>query len=140
RIHRHVSGNRPQLRVALHPHRPIPPLENMTRPPVALIELERVTAVEPLHPHPEVRVRRLDHEMHVILHEAVAEQSPATSPDRSSEQAEIDLPIDVVAVDQPLVVTAGIHVKDAAGNFLAGLAWHVTQMVCPAALAPGSDP
>ncbi len=64
----------------------------------------------------------------MVRHQAVREEAPAKLRHRAGQEAQICLPIAVVAIDHPPVVPAGENVRDAVGNLLAGLARHAMEM------------
>ena len=77
----------------------------------------------------------------MVRHQAVREQPPAKLRHRAGQEAQICLPIAVVAIDHPPVVPTGENVRDTVGNLLAGLARHAMEMSSTNDLTPGgSDP
>src|SRR5687768_2802258 len=91
---------------------------------VPIVEPAAVLSVEPLHPSAEVRLWRLDQEMHVVVHQAVGQTAPSRSSASPSEQVEVDPPIAVVSIDHLLVVAARVDVVDPARDFLSWFARH----------------
>src|SRR4051794_3526813 len=66
-------------------------LEEMAIPAVATLEVARVRAQQALHPVAEVRLRRTDHDVEVVPHEAVRMDFPAIGLDDSFQDREKDL-------------------------------------------------
>jgi hypothetical protein len=89
-----------------------------------LVEGARVRAMQPPHAVTQVRLRRFDEEMDVVVHEAVGEKPPMTILDRVPQRSEISPAVEVVIEDHPLVVTASKDVEDPSCNLLAQLACH----------------
>ena len=86
---------------------------------MALVEGEDVAALEPLHAIAEVGLGRLDHQVHVVRHKAVAEEVPALAPRRDRQQARVSLVIVVVDEDPPPIHAARNHVIDRPSDFVA---------------------
>jgi hypothetical protein len=70
---------------------------------VALVEPERVDAVQPFHPRPEPLHCRLEDEVVVGRHQAVGVNDPVEAADAVGKQPEEDEAIEVVAVDVAFV-------------------------------------
>jgi hypothetical protein len=87
----------------------------MVDAPVALVEGAGVPAVQVAHPLVEVRLRRLDHEVVVIPHQAADVQAPAVALLDAAEQMDEGEAILVVEDDGQVVVAAGDDVVDGAG-------------------------
>jgi hypothetical protein len=88
------------------------------RPP--FVEALRVDAVKRVHAPPEIRLRRLDQEMHVVRHQAVSKAVPAEVPDDPAQQSQIPPPIVVVEKDQPPLNAARKHMPDAGLRLIPG--------------------
>jgi hypothetical protein len=80
---------------------------------VAVVELERVGAVQELHAGGEVGERGLDDEVVVVAHETQGVDLPGVAADCEEEEAQEAAAILVVAVDRVSVHAAGRDVVDA---------------------------
>jgi hypothetical protein len=78
---------------------------------VPVVESLCVLAVEVLDSRRELRLRRVEHEVDVVAHQAEGLAVPAIALDRCGEQAEIGEPVVVVAEDRGPVDAAGSHVE-----------------------------
>ena len=105
--------------------------------------------MEPLHPRREIRLWRLDDQMHVVAHEAIREYMPAESLDHPSKELQILRVVSVIAEDARPPIAARHGVIDAARNQLANGPSHTSKSGLSLALTPaqpsttlrkGSDP
>jgi hypothetical protein len=85
-------------------------LEEVARAGVAAVEPHRVDAVQALQPARELRLRRLDEEMKVVVEQVPRVQLPAEPPRDVDEQLEPRFAIAVVEDDRPLLDAAAGHV------------------------------
>ena len=99
-------------------------LEEMSRKAVADVEPLCVPPVQPLHAGRDVGLRRLDHEVEVIGHQAVGVTPPSEPADCGSQQLEKAHVVDLVAEDRLLPVAARDDVIDAAGKLKAKRSRH----------------
>jgi hypothetical protein len=76
---------------------------------VASVEADRVQAVEPLHPRRELRLRRLDEEMEVVVEQDPDVNLPAKTALDFDQQRQPRHAIDVVEHDRPLLDAATDH-------------------------------
>jgi hypothetical protein len=84
----------------------------VARSAVPLVEPERVDAVEPLHPSPKLRNRRLDDEVVVRRHQAEGVNGPTEAVDAIHQQPEEAQTVGLVPVDVAAVDAAGRDVED----------------------------
>jgi hypothetical protein len=131
-----VRGGRHEVRLGLDAHGAIPALEHVPTPPVTVIELARVRAVQPLHPGAQVRLRRLDQEMEVVVHNAVRETPPPLPEDDLAEQRQVRAPVIVIGEDPGAVVATGIHVVHSSSLFLTRSPRHTSHSRITPRLAP----
>jgi hypothetical protein len=73
---------------------------------VAPVEAHRVDAVQALHPARELRLRRLDEQVEVVVEQAPAVQPPAEPSRHVHEQREPRLAVTIVEDDRPLLDAA----------------------------------
>jgi hypothetical protein len=85
--------------------------EEMARASVSLVEAKRVRAVKPLDAGGELRLRRVENEVDVVVHQAERMALPAVTGDGCGQAAEIGEPIQVVADDRRAVDAACRHVE-----------------------------
>src|SRR5665213_644426 len=87
-----------------------PALEQVPDIPVAPVERLRVLPVQELHPARDRGRRHVDHEMHVIAHQAVRDAPPAELARHLAEQDHEPLPIEVVHEDglRPVAATPDV--------------------------------
>lgn len=83
---------------------------------VPQVEAERVRAVEPLDAGGELRLRRVEDEMDVVVHEAEGVAVPPVAVDGRSEAPEIAEPVVVVADDRGAVDPTRGHVEITVGE------------------------
>ncbi len=83
---------------------------------VPVVEPPGVLAVQELDSGGEPRLRRVEHEVDVVAHQAVGVAVPLVAFDGLGEQAEIGEPVVVVAKDRRAVDAASSHVKVAVGE------------------------
>jgi hypothetical protein len=83
-----------------------------------------VPALEKPHPLAEVGVGRLNQEVDMVVHEAVAQAAPSKPAGGGLQPAEVEPAISIVAVDGLTVISASEHVVDPAGLVLARLPGH----------------
>ena len=88
----------------------------MTHQTVAAVESLRVNPVELAHPLGEVRVRRLDHQVVVVPHEAERVADPVEIGHHSAEGQEEDMTVLVVRVDVLAPVSTGRDVVKRTGE------------------------
>jgi hypothetical protein len=74
------------------------PFEEMTIKGVPVVEFSRVSAVELMHSGGKGLILRLDHQVKVIRHEAVRDVAPSSEANDAVEQAEEQLPVEIVPV------------------------------------------
>jgi hypothetical protein len=96
----------------------------MAGPAVTPVVPTRVTALQLLHPVCEVRLDELDHEVHVVAHQAVRMADPPEPDHDSFEARQEEQPVAGVADDAIAVVAARGHVVDDAGGLDAVPATH----------------
>ena len=89
-----------------------PPLKQMPDPSVTAVVRLRVAPAEQLHPARERPIGHVEHEMHVVRHEAVDETPPAELPRHHAQKLEVPLPVVVVREDRLPPVPAARHVVD----------------------------
>jgi hypothetical protein len=85
--------------------------EEVSRASVALVEAKGVRAVKPLDPGGELRLRRVENEVDVVVHQAERMAPPAVTGNGCGQAAEIREPIQVVADDRRAVDAASRHVE-----------------------------
>lgn len=135
-VRRDVGGDGPQVGVVADALGVVAPLEEVAAAAVERVERLRVVTVAALHPPPEVRLRRLDEQVDVVVHEAVREQQPSTLVDLAHQQPEVQ-PAIVVADEQWLaVVPARIHVVHCTGLFFTWPPRHTSKRPRGTKLAP----
>ena len=101
-----------------------PTLKHVTAARVPAVEAAPEVTMEPLHPAPEVRLRRLDQQVHVVAHQAVG-QTPPGQPARDLAQArEVTAAVEIVDEDRLTDRSAGEHVVDGAGEIRAQWSRH----------------
>jgi hypothetical protein len=96
----------------------------MSNTPMAAIEALRVDAVQLSHPDREIRVRRFDKQMVVVVHQAVAVAQPMLLADDFLQGSQQCLPIGVIDEDRGLRVAAGGDVVDGAWEIKAERSGH----------------
>jgi hypothetical protein len=96
-------------------------------PAVALVEVLRVLAVEPLHSIRERRPRCLEHEMVVIHHQHIRMQHPPEPPHRLAEQLQEHQAIRIIAKDLLPLIPAGGDVMRQTGRIEPQLPRHTTE-------------
>jgi hypothetical protein len=101
-----------------------PLLEEMALVPPTLIEALGVEPVEAVHPVTEIGFRRLEHEVEMVRHQAVAEAFPPVPSDDVPEQGHESRTIDRVDEDRALPVAARGDVIRPPGNLEARSAGH----------------
>jgi hypothetical protein len=124
RVRRDVRDGRPELLVGLDPDRPVATLKEVPVAIVALVEDLRVRAVEPLHPAREIRVRGLDQQVHVVVHQAIAEAAPLVAVDHAAQEGQVGAAVAIVDEDQLPAVATRIHVVEPTRDLFARLARH----------------
>jgi hypothetical protein len=92
-------------------------LEEMAHAPVLHVEQLRIEPVEHVHAAPEIRLARLDHEMNVVLHQAVGAAVPAKLMNDRTEQPQVLAPILVIEEDRAFLNAAGKDVMDTSFPF-----------------------
>jgi hypothetical protein len=135
-----VRGGRHEVRLGLDAHGAISALEHVPTPPVTVIELTRVRAVQPLHPGAQVRLRRLEQEMEVVVHQAVREAAPALPEDDLPEQRQVRAPVIVIGEDRGAVVATGVDVVDGSSLLLTRSPRHTSRSRITPRLAPRTRP
>jgi hypothetical protein len=103
---------------------------------VALVEGLRVQTVKPLHPAPEIRLARLNQQMHVVRHQAKAEEDPVEADDGDREHPHVALVVCVVDEQDSSIDAARPHVVDGAGFFVSH-SGHAMKSARPEGFAPG---
>jgi hypothetical protein len=112
---RHVAKELSQLLICAYEPRSEACLEDVAAPwQVALVEQLRVATVEIAHPHAEIRGGGLDHEVEVVLHEAVAEAVPIVFLHGVPKQPKEGASILGVEEDRAAVVSSLPYVVDPA--------------------------
>src|SRR5215210_2184063 len=116
-----------------------PTLEQMPALGVPPVEPLGVPAVEPLHSLGDVRLRRLDQEMEVVGHQAIAVAPPAVPPHHGFQELDEGGVVGVVVEDRLPTIAPRDHVIDAAGDLETGWAWHENDARAEGAHQPGSE-
>jgi NADPH-dependent ferric siderophore reductase len=107
----HVHDRPVQVSLRVDHPRGEPRAEQVASAPVSVVEPLRVLAVEVLDTRRELRLRRIEHEVDVVVHQAEGLAVPVIALDRCGEQAQIGEPIVVVAEDRGPVDAAGSHME-----------------------------
>ena len=123
-VEREVANQHEKLRIALDMDGVKSPLEQVTCQTVAMVEQLRVPAAQVLTPCREVRLRRLDDEMNMVVHEAVRVTSPPVSPHRRVEQGEVEAAVAVVDKEGLAPVAPCRDVEDPARDLSSQRSWH----------------
>jgi len=105
-------------------------------PPVPPVDFAREAPMQALHALAEIRLGRLDHQVDVVVHQAVAQTAPPLRAYDALEKREIPAPIHVVHEQHPPVDPTRIHVVDGAGLFFTRSPRHATHSPEPTNLAP----
>src|SRR5947208_558463 len=113
--------------VALDDPRRVPVAEQVSRPPVPLVEPECVDAVQPLHRSPKLRNRRLDDEVVMRRHQAERVNGQTEAVDALRQQLEEAQTVRLVAVDVAAVDAARRDVEDAVRQRMPQLSSHATE-------------
>lgn len=116
RVERQVARQLEQVPVALDEDRIEASLEEMSVKGVAVVEGQRVSAVEPLHAGREIILRRLDYEVVVVRHQAVAVAKPPATTCQAVEEGEKDKLIVRVQEDRLSPIPAAGQVEDPPGD------------------------
>lgn len=106
RVQGHVPRKLEEMRVRLDKRAVEAVLEDVADEVVSSIEPLRVPEVEVVHPERDVRLRGLDDEVIVVVHQAVRVAVPPPSPDHPFEEQDEPRTIDVVPHDRRLAVPA----------------------------------
>jgi hypothetical protein len=102
-----------------------------------MVESDRVGALQPGHAGHEVRIRRLDHQVVVVAHQAKGMDLPAAFLASLGQRLEKILPIYVVQVDVLPTVPTAHDVVHCSWILNAHLPWH--DAVVTAKAADGQD-
>ncbi len=92
--------------------------------PMPMVEVLCVTAVQPLHPTREVARRRLEHEVIVVRHQAVAVPDPASHTTQLLEHPEKVSAVLLVEEDGLPSVSAACDVEESSGDLDAKRSGH----------------
>src|SRR3954453_13350292 len=93
---------------------------------MAFVERKRVTALKPLHSVGEIRLRSLDEEMHVVRHQAIAEEAPALTKHHGREQCDVPPVVVVIHKYAATVDAARDDVMDPVDNLEAQARTHTS--------------
>ena len=104
RIQHHIPTEFEEVRLLLHQNGREPSLEEMPYPFMSSVVRLRVAAIELTHAEGEVRLRRFNEKMIVIIHQAIGVAEPAKAVDDMGEEEDKLRPIAVVHHD----ILAGI--------------------------------
>jgi hypothetical protein len=111
-------------------------LEEVAGARVPAVEPHRVNAVQPLHPARQLRLRRLDEQVEVVVEQVPRVQLPAETPRHVDEQLEPRFAIAVVEDDRPLFHAAAGHVVVRRARQLAARdPRHAADAIAPSAAA-----
>src|ERR1051325_6327586 len=99
----------------------------MAGPVMAPIESERILPVQQLHSISEIRLRGFDQKMHVIRHEAEAQEVPALSSNDSGQPLRIGLVILVVDESPAAINAPSAYVGSPPRHFASESPAHTTQ-------------
>jgi hypothetical protein len=120
----------------LDDHRVKPPLEDVSLPLPPPVEGLRVRAVQAPHATGEIRPRRLEHEVVVVVHEAESMEEPREAADDAGEQPQEEAPFGVVEEDSAACVPPARHMVEGSWELEAKRTRHPSErMVRPASSA-----
>jgi hypothetical protein len=135
-IHDDVAHGSHERRVIRDQRRLVPSFEQVPAPDMTNVEGACVAPVQPLHAVAEVRFGRLDHQVHVVGHQAVAQEVPALALGDRSKQPRVRLEVVVISKDAPAIDATRHHVVRGAGYFVAQAWFHAWRRTRRAQLRP----
>src|SRR3954449_1091924 len=106
---------------------------------VAPVEGQGISAVQPLDAGPEVWLRRLDHQMDVVRHQAEAQEMPPLAFDDRGQEPDIRHVVVVVREDAAPLNSSGNDVIDGARNLVSRWKAHVHEKKPATKLRPVTD-
>jgi hypothetical protein len=116
RIDHHVTKHVEELGLLLHEDSMKPSLEEMTDPAVSSVEVDGVSAEEPLHAARERWLERLDHEMKMRGHQRITGDQPLVASSRLSDQTEKVAAVAIVEEDVVLGIATRGEMPDRLGE------------------------
>ena len=106
----HVAAQPQQVGVPLDQHGPVAALQQVAVPLVAVVEIDRVGRLQPVHEAAEIAPRRLQHQVQVVGHQAEQIQPDLERRHALAQHPQETLPVGVILEDRPPLIAPGRHV------------------------------
>ena len=126
RIQVHIVAHRAQIAMAasVHRHRLVPPRKQMTAGPVPDIEPFGIYSQQPFHPRHQIGLRRFDHQVKVIAHQAPGMDLPTGFRTGLMQGGQKPLVIQAVAKNLVPPISATHHMINRPGILNPQRSWH----------------